>query len=417
MLDKLWDFITSDDRTDRLITRAALIGFVVLVYFAAAYLTLLAWIGIGALIIGFIILSIMNNKAFDRNAAERLRILKEDDGVTGYVKVRMEELEGAPWEARSRKESAMSDELRAMLEEKLADTGAAFPDPTVTKSEAASETLAADIEVTPAVPDPFLTPNDKNPLKSLIEGTASVMNSMSAEEESAAAEAAGGKDMLYAANIDRDEGVVLGSELRATLTVNTEKKIYTNFDDFVKSEKGTAERRPVPDRSDIDEAAKRRYEPEEVKIKTETYDKFMDLFPKKCITWDVVQNFKNYGENDIERAIGRCMFILLIATFNPAFVVGKFLMNLGDGHTAGDAFIFLSITLFMIGVFVVSTLFQTASYMLLLVGIILALKTYMFTWPFADACIGVAMFLLIYLLHGRMKRMEAQSANKGKPKL
>jgi hypothetical protein len=101
MFDRLWEFFTSDDRTDKLIMRISVIVFLVAVHFAARYLTALIWLGVGILILGVIIIKFITDRSA-RKAEERWQetLNSVDDGVSGYIKVRPDELEaGLPWEA------------------------------------------------------------------------------------------------------------------------------------------------------------------------------------------------------------------------------------------------------------------------------------------------------------------------------
>jgi energy-converting hydrogenase Eha subunit C len=107
MLDKLWEFFTSDDKVVRLLSFAALFGVLILVYAAVYYLNTAMLISLAVAAAGGVIAAIVVGRSQKkaRKADEEYRRLleEEDDGVTGYIAVRPEELEGAPWEVRKPK--------------------------------------------------------------------------------------------------------------------------------------------------------------------------------------------------------------------------------------------------------------------------------------------------------------------------
>jgi hypothetical protein len=99
MIDKMWEFFASDDRTDKLIMRIATVAFSVGVFFAVVYITPLILIGVGIIILGVVFIKLITDRA-QRKADEEWReiLYSEDDGVTGYIKVTPEQLEaGLPW--------------------------------------------------------------------------------------------------------------------------------------------------------------------------------------------------------------------------------------------------------------------------------------------------------------------------------
>jgi membrane protein implicated in regulation of membrane protease activity len=104
--DKIWDFLTSDDKAVRMLMRIALSAFVVLVYILASKMSVLLFAALAIIVLGAAFSVWMYGKASEREAkreTERLRKDEEDDdGVTGYIQVRPEELEGPPWENRPR---------------------------------------------------------------------------------------------------------------------------------------------------------------------------------------------------------------------------------------------------------------------------------------------------------------------------
>ncbi|MCL1866290.1 MAG: hypothetical protein FWF82_02655 [Oscillospiraceae bacterium] len=107
MFDKIWDFITSENRENKLIMRASLIFFLfgigVLSYYMSKELLIASGIILLAVIIVFVMLRSAEKKE-ERKENEYIQMLDEvDDGVTGYIAVRPEELEGAPWEVRKKK--------------------------------------------------------------------------------------------------------------------------------------------------------------------------------------------------------------------------------------------------------------------------------------------------------------------------
>ena len=99
MIDKIWEFFTSDDKVDRLLTRAAVVGFAVLVFIVAYNISAGLLVALGVVILGAVIFVSVINRS-DKKAEEKWQKLlnEEDDGVTGYIAVRPEELEGPPWE-------------------------------------------------------------------------------------------------------------------------------------------------------------------------------------------------------------------------------------------------------------------------------------------------------------------------------
>jgi cell division protein FtsN len=107
MLDKIWELFTSDDRIDRLLTRAALLGLMVGVYFIAYYASTGLLIALGVIVTGIVTMVVIVRRADKKAEEEYKELLRgEDDGVTGYIAVRPEELEAAPWEKRDPQKSA-----------------------------------------------------------------------------------------------------------------------------------------------------------------------------------------------------------------------------------------------------------------------------------------------------------------------
>jgi hypothetical protein len=107
MFNKVWDFMLSDDIVERLIARSVLVGLMVGIGVFAYNANTAMMIGLGCFILLVVILAIaavVTSKRADRAEAEYRRRFEEvDDGVTGYIAVRPEELEGAPWEVKKRK--------------------------------------------------------------------------------------------------------------------------------------------------------------------------------------------------------------------------------------------------------------------------------------------------------------------------
>jgi hypothetical protein len=116
---------TSDEKLDKLLTRSLLIGIVVGLGIATFYMTKLLLIGTGVLIFGGIIVLILfkgaQRKADRAEAEYRRRFEEVDDGVTGYITVRPEELEGAPWEVKKqekrdkREKKELSESAKAAI--------------------------------------------------------------------------------------------------------------------------------------------------------------------------------------------------------------------------------------------------------------------------------------------------------------
>ncbi len=101
MLDKIWELFTSDNRLDRLLMRVGLLIFLAAVFFISSYLSIELLLGLGILIAGVIIFLIFIKRAQKKADDEWNELMNsEDDGVTGYIPVRPEELEAAPWEVR-----------------------------------------------------------------------------------------------------------------------------------------------------------------------------------------------------------------------------------------------------------------------------------------------------------------------------
>jgi len=106
MLDRIWEFFLSDDKIDRLLSRCSLLVALLLLWAAVVFLTIPMLIGLGAIIAVVIIVMVMISRAEKKAEEEYQKLLKEDDdGVTGYVAVRPEELEGPPWEVRKPKKT------------------------------------------------------------------------------------------------------------------------------------------------------------------------------------------------------------------------------------------------------------------------------------------------------------------------
>ena len=100
MFDKIWELFTSDEKLDRLCTRGAVLGFVFIVFFISYYMTKALLIALGLLALVAVIIFTIINTAERRAEAEWQRLLnEEDDGETGYIQVRPEEMNGVPpWE-------------------------------------------------------------------------------------------------------------------------------------------------------------------------------------------------------------------------------------------------------------------------------------------------------------------------------
>jgi hypothetical protein len=109
MIDRIWDFFISDDRVDRLLSRAALMAFMVIIFVIWVNLSVALAVGIIVIIVGAVIFAVVTKRADKKAEEEWKELLKqEDDGVTGYIPVRPEELEAAPWEVRKPKSSKPS---------------------------------------------------------------------------------------------------------------------------------------------------------------------------------------------------------------------------------------------------------------------------------------------------------------------
>jgi hypothetical protein len=103
MFNKLWDFLSSDDKTDRLIMRGVLVGFLVLVGVTVRYLSVTLLIALGVLTVGVVIVMLIMHRAEKKLQDEWREIIRsEDTGGEGYINVRPEELEAAPWERNAK---------------------------------------------------------------------------------------------------------------------------------------------------------------------------------------------------------------------------------------------------------------------------------------------------------------------------
>jgi len=114
LLDRIWDLITSGDRTDKLISRAIQMGIVIAIGVLAYNMNFVIMIIL--FVLGFTLLyvaiykSIMNKRELKELDEISDKLTEEDDGVTGYFTVRPEELEGAPWEIRKKKPKSAQEE-------------------------------------------------------------------------------------------------------------------------------------------------------------------------------------------------------------------------------------------------------------------------------------------------------------------
>lgn len=101
MFDKIWELFTSDEKLDKLFTRSLVVGFAILIFVIAYKSSAALLTALGLIILGVIIVTVMIRKSDKRAEEEWQKLLnEEDDGETGYIAVRPEELESAPWELR-----------------------------------------------------------------------------------------------------------------------------------------------------------------------------------------------------------------------------------------------------------------------------------------------------------------------------
>ncbi|MCL1832122.1 MAG: hypothetical protein FWG45_04325 [Oscillospiraceae bacterium] len=90
MIDRIWEFLTSDDVMDRWTLRAILAVFLVAVFLFARYFSPYVLLGVLVLILGFAFVKITNDRANKRAEEEWQEIMhSEDDGVTGYIDVKI----------------------------------------------------------------------------------------------------------------------------------------------------------------------------------------------------------------------------------------------------------------------------------------------------------------------------------------
>ena len=104
MLDKLWEWFTSDDKINRLLMHVGVLAIIAITFVLLHFFGVRVMIGLSALIIvAFVIFAIMSRA--DKKAEKKYQELlkSEDDGETGYIAVRPDEMDGAPWEVKKKK--------------------------------------------------------------------------------------------------------------------------------------------------------------------------------------------------------------------------------------------------------------------------------------------------------------------------
>jgi hypothetical protein len=112
MFARLWELMTSDDKVEKLVSQFGVIAAVIITICVAAFVTSLVFVGVGVLLLGAIAVDLILHISMKKSQEQWREILhSEDDGVTGYIKVRPGELdEGLPWEANYKPKQTLFSE-------------------------------------------------------------------------------------------------------------------------------------------------------------------------------------------------------------------------------------------------------------------------------------------------------------------